>query len=52
MMKVRGKLMKAGKTGKIVLGFTMLVIAAPILSGADNPLEAWLAEVSPAWLTT
>ncbi|QCX48259.1 cytochrome c biogenesis CcdA family protein [Ralstonia pseudosolanacearum] len=52
MMKVRGKLMQAGKTGKIVLGAVMVAIAALILSGADKPLEAWLAEVSPAWLTT
>ncbi len=52
MMKVRGKLMQAGKTGKIVLGAVMVAIAALILSGADKPLEAWLVEVSPAWLTT
>ncbi|MBV5292937.1 MAG: cytochrome c biogenesis protein CcdA [Curvibacter lanceolatus] len=52
MMKVRGRLMQAGKTGKIVLGAVMVGIAALILSGADKPLEAWLVEVSPAWLTT
>ena len=52
MMKVRGRLMQAGKTGKIVLGAVMVAIAALILSGADKPLEAWLVEVSPAWLTT
>lgn len=52
MMKVRGRLMQAGKTGKVVLGAVMVAIAALILSGADKPLEAWLVEVSPAWLTT
>jgi cytochrome c-type biogenesis protein len=51
MMKVRGKLMQAGKTGKIVLGAIMVAIAALILSGADKPLETWLVEISPAWLT-
>lgn len=51
MMKVRGKLMQAGKTGKIVLGAIMVGIAALILTGADKPLEAWLVEMSPAWLT-
>lgn len=52
MMKVRGKLMQAGKTGKIVLGNVMVLIAALILSGADRPLEAWLVEISPKWLTS
>ncbi|MEW9900890.1 cytochrome c biogenesis CcdA family protein [Chitinivorax sp. PXF-14] len=51
MMKVRGKLMQAGKTGKIVLGVVMVSIAALILTGADKPLEAWLVDMSPAWLT-
>lgn len=51
MMKVRGKLMQAGKTGKIVLGVVMVSIAALILTGADKPLEAWLLDMSPAWLT-
>jgi cytochrome c biogenesis protein CcdA len=51
MMKVRGKLMLAGKTGKIVLGACMVIIAALILTGADKPLEAWLVDISPAWLT-
>lgn len=52
MMKVRGKLMQAGKTGKIVLGAIMVSIAALILTGADKPLEAWLVDISPTWLTT
>ncbi|RID97855.1 cytochrome c biogenesis CcdA family protein [Simplicispira hankyongi] len=51
MMKVRGKLMQAGKTGKIVLGAFMVAIALLILTGADRPLEAWLVDLSPAWLT-
>ncbi|WP_018607447.1 cytochrome c biogenesis CcdA family protein [Uliginosibacterium gangwonense] len=51
MMKVRGKLMQAGKTGKIALGAIMVAIAALILTGADKPLEAWLVEMSPPWLT-
>lgn len=51
MMKVRGKMMQAGKTGKIVLGAIMVAIAVLILTGADKPLEAWLVDMSPAWLT-
>lgn len=51
MKKMRGKLMQAGKNGKVALGAIMVAIAALILTGADKPLEAWLVEISPAWLT-
>ena len=51
MAKVRGKLMQAGKAGKVILGAFMLLIAAMILSGLDRPVEAWLVDASPAWLT-
>jgi len=51
MMKVRGQLMQAGKTGKTILGLIMVAIAVMILSGADKPLEAWLVQISPDWLT-
>jgi cytochrome c biogenesis protein CcdA len=52
MLKLRGKLMQAGKLGKMILGAAMLMIAAAILSGIDKPLETWLVDHSPAWLTT
>lgn len=51
MMKARGKLMQAGKTGKTIMGAIMIMIAVLILSGYDKVLEAWLVELSPAWLT-
>jgi cytochrome c biogenesis protein CcdA len=51
MMKIRGKLMRAGKTGKMLLGAIMIALAAMILSGADKPVETWLVDHSPAWLT-
>lgn len=51
MLKMRGKLMQAGKTGKMVLGAIMIALAAMILSGADKSAEAWLVEHSPAWMT-
>lgn len=51
MMKARGTLMQAGKTGKIALGAIMVAIAALILTGADKSLETWLVQASPAWLT-
>lgn len=51
MMKMRGKLMQAGKTGKTILGAIMIVLAVMTLSGADKPVETWLVDHSPAWLT-
>ncbi len=51
MVKMRGKLVQAGKTGKTVLGAIMLAIAIVILSGADKPVETWLVDHSPSWLT-
>ncbi len=51
MIKIRGKLMQAGKAGKSILGLIMIALAAMILSGADKPVEAWLVDQSPAWLT-
>lgn len=51
MTRIRGRLMLAGKTGKMVLGATMMAIAALILSGVDKPLEAWMVNHSPTWLT-
>lgn len=51
MMKMRGKLMQAGKTGKMILGLIMIALATMILSGADKPVESWLVDHSPSWLT-
>jgi cytochrome c biogenesis protein CcdA len=51
MVKMRGTLMQAGKTGKTIMGAILVALAALILSGADKPLEAWLVDASPTWLT-
>ncbi len=51
MMRMRGKLMQAGKTGKALLGAIMVSLAVLILSGTDKLLEAWLVDQSPPWLT-
>ncbi len=47
----RGRLMGAGKTGKLLLGGAALAVAALILSGADRAVETALVAASPAWLT-
>lgn len=51
MMKMRGRLMQAGKTGKTILGAIMIALSLLILTGIDKPLETWLVDHSPAWLT-
>ncbi|MFP5389983.1 MAG: cytochrome c biogenesis CcdA family protein [Gammaproteobacteria bacterium] len=52
LVNARGKLMRAGKTGKLVMGVLMVGVSGLILVGADKPLEAWLVAASPAWLST
>ena len=51
MTRMRGNLLAAGRTGKMVLGAAMLVVAALIVSGTDKAIETWLVDHSPAWLT-
>jgi len=51
LMRWRGKMMSAGKTGKLILGGGALAVAALILTGADHALEGALVAASPAWLT-
>lgn len=51
LKSVRGRMISAGKTGKIILGASALVVAAVILSGADHVLETFLVNISPEWLT-
>ena len=51
MLKMRGKLVQAGKTGKMILGAIMIALSVLILTGADKPIETWLVDQSPAWLT-
>lgn len=52
LMKTRGGLLQAGKVGKALLGAIMFVVAVVIVTGADKPLESWLVQASPAWLTS
>ena len=46
----RGRWMNAGKTGKMLLGAVMVVLAILILTGSDKSVEAWVLDRSPAWL--
>ncbi len=51
MLRWRGRMMSAGKTGKLLLGGSALAVAALILTGADRAVETALVSASPAWLT-
>jgi cytochrome c-type biogenesis protein len=51
LVTTRGKLLQAGRYGKYVLGGLMLSFGVLILTGWDKALEAYLVEISPAWLT-
>ena len=51
MMSLRGRLLQAGRAGKVALGSAMLLIAIATISGRDRQAEAWLVNHSPAWLT-
>jgi cytochrome c biogenesis protein CcdA len=51
MMNIRGRLLVAGRAGKVVLGGAMLLIALATISARDRQAEAWLVKHSPVWLT-
>lgn len=50
-MRVRGRMMQAGRRGKSVLGGLLLLVGLAILTGADKSFEAWVVRISPEWLT-
>ena len=50
LMRWRGKMMGAGRVGKLLLGGGAVTVAVMILSGADHAVEAALVTASPAWL--
>lgn len=51
MLRVRGRLLTAGRQGKKVLGAVMLLLAIFILTGLDKRFETWTLDTAPAWLT-
>ncbi|MDH5540370.1 MAG: cytochrome c biogenesis CcdA family protein [Rhizobacter sp.] len=48
--RVRGPLLRAGRTGKRLLGGFVLILGAAILTGLDKGVEAWLIDRAPQWL--
>jgi len=51
MMRWRGRLMEAGKSGKMLLGGLLVVVGLLVATGADRRLEIFLVDASPDWLT-
>jgi cytochrome c-type biogenesis protein len=51
LMKVRGRLLNAGKIGKRLLGIVTLALGVLIATGVDKSVEAWILDRTPDWLT-
>ena len=51
MMRARGSLLLAGQYGKQLLGLLILAIGILIITGADKPVERWILDHTPEWLT-
>jgi cytochrome c biogenesis protein CcdA len=47
----RGRLLNAGRAGKMALGGVLLTLGLMIASGLDKRIETFLVDLSPAWLT-
>ena len=50
-MRWRGKMMRAGKVGKTLLGVMAIAIGLAAASGYDRDIETALVNTSPDWLT-
>ncbi|HUW74844.1 MAG TPA: cytochrome c biogenesis CcdA family protein [Methyloceanibacter sp.] len=51
MLRWRGRLMEAGKGGKMLLGALLVAVGLLVATGADKRLETFLVNASPDWLT-
>lgn len=51
LVKVRGRLLSAGKLGKQLLGAVMVGLGVLIATGADKSVEVFILDRSPNWLT-
>ena len=51
MLRLRGRMMSAGRSMKAALGGVLVTIGFAVISGLDKVVEARLVDLSPAWLT-
>lgn len=47
----RAKLATVSKFGKVAMGIALIIVSVAILTGLDKPIEIYLLEQSPDWLT-
>lgn len=50
MIRLRGRMLSAGKLGKSVLGIVFVLLGVAILSGLDKGFESWVVGIYPDWL--
>lgn len=50
-MKMRGKLLTAGRSLRLGMGAILVVLGVAIVTGYDKYAETWLLDASPEWLT-
>ena len=50
MVRLRGRMLSAGKLGKSVLGIILVLLGIAILSGFDKSLESRVVGIYPEWL--
>jgi cytochrome c biogenesis protein CcdA len=50
MIRLRSGMLSAGKLGKSILGFILVLLGIAILSGFDKSFEAWVVGIYPDWL--
>jgi cytochrome c biogenesis protein CcdA len=51
MLRLKQRLLQTGVFGKYVLGAVLILLGLAIVTGLDKPLETFLLDLSPAWLT-
>jgi cytochrome c-type biogenesis protein len=51
LMRMRDRMLAAGKRGKLALGLLLVVVGLSIATGLDKRVESALVDASPAWLT-
>lgn len=51
LLRWRGRLLGAGKSGKMILGAVLVTVGILVVSGLDKRAEAALVAASPQWLT-
>jgi cytochrome c-type biogenesis protein len=51
LLRIRGRLLRAGAIGRRILGVVLLGLGTVIATGLDLRLQAWILDRSPEWLT-